>query len=95
MSVGPRSEKFNIVRNDHGRTQKCDLCVSVGKTNFTHHHTPDTINDVRDSVLVCKMQKFRTFISISSHQDFLSSMQAIALVRINENKPLQNAFKRI
>ena len=37
----PRSEKFNIVSNDHGRTQKRDFCVSVGKTNFTDHHTPD------------------------------------------------------
>ena len=55
MSVGSRSEKFNIVRNDHGRTQKCDFCVSVGKTNFTDHNTPDAINEFRDSVLVCKM----------------------------------------
>ena len=51
----PLSEKFNIVSNDHGRTQKCDFCVSVGKTNFTDHHTPDTIHGFRDSVLVCKI----------------------------------------
>ena len=25
MSVGPRAEKFNVVSNDNGRTQKCDL----------------------------------------------------------------------
>ena len=31
----PCSEKFNIVSNNHGRTQKCDFCVSVCKTNFT------------------------------------------------------------
>ena len=37
MSVGPRSEKFDIVSNYHGRMQKCDFCVSVGKTNFTDH----------------------------------------------------------
>ena len=55
MSVGSRSEKFNIVSNDHGRTRKCYFCVSVCKTNFTDHHTPDTINGFRDSVLVCKM----------------------------------------
>ena len=55
MSLGPRREKFNIVNNDHGRTQKCDFCVPVGKTNFTVHHTPDTITSFRESVLVCKM----------------------------------------
>ena len=43
MSVGPCSEKFNIVSNDHERTQKCDFCVSVCKTNFTDHQTPDKI----------------------------------------------------
>ena len=53
VSLGPSSEKFNIVSNDHGRTQKCDFCV--GKTNFTDRHTPDTINGFRNSVLVCKM----------------------------------------
>ena len=58
MSVRPRSEKFNIVSNDHGRTQKCDFCVSVVKTNFADHHTPDTINGFRDSFLVCKMHNF-------------------------------------
>ena len=51
----PRSEKFNIVNNDHGHTQKCDFCDSLGKTNFTDHHTLNTINGFRDSVLVCKM----------------------------------------
>ena len=55
MSGGPGSEKVNIVSNDHGLTQKCDFWVSVGKTNFTDLHTPNTKNDFRDSVLVCKM----------------------------------------
>ena len=44
MSVGPRSEKFSVASNDHGRTQKGDFCVSVGKTNFADHDTSDTIN---------------------------------------------------
>ena len=39
LCVDPRSEKF-IVSNDHGRTQKCDFCISVCKTNFTDHHKP-------------------------------------------------------
>ena len=56
VSFGPRSEKFNIVSNDHGRTQKCDFCVSVGKTNFTDRHTPGKLNGFRDSVVVCKMR---------------------------------------
>ena len=43
MSVGPRSEKFNIVSKDHGLTQKYDFCIPVRKTNFTDHHTPNTI----------------------------------------------------
>ena len=43
MPVSPRLEKVNIVNNDHGRTQKSDFLVSVGKTNFTDHHTPDTV----------------------------------------------------
>ena len=55
MSVGSRSEKFNIVSSDHERTQKCGFCASVCKTNLINYHTPDTINGFRDSVLVCKM----------------------------------------
>ena len=55
LSVGIRSEKFNIVSNDHGRMQKWDFCISVCKTNFTGHHTPNTIDGFGDSVLVCKM----------------------------------------
>ena len=43
MSVGSRSENFSIVSNDHGLTQMCNFCVSVGKTNFTDHHTLDPI----------------------------------------------------
>ena len=71
--------------------KKSDFCVSVCKTNFTDHHIPDTIHGLVDLVLVCKMheciQKFS--ISIPSQQ----AIQAIAMVY--ENKPLQNAFKRI
>ena len=67
MSVGPHLKKFNLESNDDWRTQKCDFCVSACKTNFTDHHTPDTIHGFRDSVLICKMhdcycsQKFRAF----------------------------------
>ena len=55
MSVGPCSEKVNMVSNDHGRIQKCDFCVLIGKINFADRGTPDTINAFRDSVLACKM----------------------------------------
>ena len=55
VSFGPRSEKFNIVSNDHGRTQKCDFCVLVCKTSFADHNTPDTIHGFRDSALISKM----------------------------------------
>ena len=97
VSFGPRSEKFNIVSNDHGRTQKCDFCVLISKTNFTDHHTPHTIHGFRDSVLVCNMHdcyctiRKISSISIPSHQ----AMHATAMARPYKNKPLQNAFKRI
>ena len=55
MPVGPRLEKFNIVSNDHGRTQKYGFCVLVGKTNFTDRDLPDTINSFSDSFLLCKI----------------------------------------
>ena len=51
----PRLEEFNIVSNNHERTQKCNFCVSVRKSNFTDHHTPNTIHSFRYSVLVCKL----------------------------------------
>ena len=91
MSIGPLSEKFNIVSSDHGRTQKCDFCVSVDKTNFTDHHTPDTINGFRDSVLFCKMhvcyctirKNFQHFHSFSSGLLIKQcKRQAIAIVRL-------------
>ena len=34
LSVGTRSEKFNIVSNDHGRTHKCDFSVFDQKYLF-------------------------------------------------------------
>ena len=90
MSIGPRSKKFNLVSNDHGRTQKCDFWVLVGKSNFTDHHTPDTINDFRDSVLVCKMQTFRALFPFLLIRRSHQAMQAFAMAKLNENKPLQN-----
>lgn len=34
VSVGPHSEKFNIVSKDHGQTQKCDFLFQTGNTLF-------------------------------------------------------------
>ena len=34
MSVGPHVEKFNIVSNDQGCTEKCDLIVLDHKCSF-------------------------------------------------------------
>ena len=82
MSVSPRSEKFNIASNDHGRTQKCDFCISVCKTSFTDYYIPDTIHSFRDSVLVCLMhdtQKSRAFPFLAPCQQ---AIQAIAIVRL-------------
>ena len=104
MSVSPCSEKFNIVSNDHGLTQKCDFCVSVGKANFADHHTPNSIGGFSDSVAVFKMhdcyctihKNFEHFHSFSSGLLTLITRQVIAMVRLNEkNKPFQNAFKHI
>ena len=77
---------FDIVSNDHGRAQKGYFCVSVCKTNFIDHHTPDTIDGFRDSVLVCKMYDYYCMIrKIFEHfHSFLSRevMQVIAVVRL-------------
>ena len=85
----PRSEKFTIVSNDHGHTEKGDLCVSVCKTNFRDHHTPNTIQGFTDSLLVCKMydcknmQKSVKYAQISSiFIPSLQAMQAIPMVRL-------------
>ena len=34
VSIGPSAEKFTIVSNDHGRTQKCYFSVLDGKYPF-------------------------------------------------------------
>ena len=101
MFLGPRSEKFNIVSNGHGRTLKCDCGVSVGKTNFRDHHTPDTIYGFKDLVLACKMhdcyytirKNFEHF--HSSHPAFSSSgklLQWLDYMRTNHFKMLLNVF---
>ena len=98
VSVGPPSEKFNMVNNDHWRTLKCNFCGSVGKTNFTEHDMPDAINGFRDSVLVCKLHDCYCTLRKNSFSSSLLiknyKRQAIAMVRlyVYENKPLQNAF---
>ena len=97
MSVSPRSEKFNIVNNDHGRKLKSDFCVSVAKTSFTDHHTPDTINGFMDSVLVCKMhdcycttsKNFELFHSFSSRN---KRLHCLDYRKTNHFKMLLNLF---
>ena len=67
------------------------------KKYFTDHDTPNIIQDFRDSVLVCIMHIVTAGCAkISSNILFLSiqAMQAI-MGRLDENKPLENAFKRI
>ena len=86
MSDGLRSEKFNIVSNDHGRTQK--FLRAVCKTNFTDHKTSATMHSFRDSILVVlEIQEYKTAtvryakissISIPCHR----SMQVIAIIRL-------------
>ena len=80
---------FNIVSNDHAKN---DFCVSVCKTNFTDHYTPDTVHglvetrfwSVKCTTVTVQYAKIsRT--SIPSHQ----AMPAIAMVRLYKDKPLQ------
>ena len=155
LCVGPCSEKFNIVSNDHGRTQKCDFCISVCKTNFTDHHKPGGClsNNWKPSflpflfassiylayifeasyyTLVMSVSK-KSSADLSEFEKYVVSnciqytvleiqfwsvkcttvtvryakiskisfpchhqaMLAIATIRLDINKPLQNAFKRI
>ena len=123
FSDGGPGEKFNIVSNDHGCTQKCDFCficqfspssfVSPGflcniekfgaeKIFYRPSHTIRKLHSFRDSVLLCKMYDCygRVRKRSSSNIPFLpfQTMQGIRLgtrARLDENKRLQNATKRI
>ena len=90
MFVGPRSKKFNIVSDNHGRTQKCDFCISVCKINFTDHHKllQYTILEIRFWSLKCTTVTVRR--KLEHFFSFPSGMQAIAMVY--EIKALQNAL---
>ena len=55
MSVGPRTEKFDIIGNDHAGFLQ-SLREFGARKYFTYHHTPNTIQGFGNSVLVCKMQ---------------------------------------
>ena len=93
-----RSEKFNTVGNNHGRTQKCDFCISVCKTNFKDHHTPYNIHGFRDLVLVCKMHVcYSTIGKNAEHFDFhsfpsTSSDARSDYMKTNHFKMLLNVF---
>ena len=58
--------------------QKCDFCVSVGKTNFTDHHAPDTINGFKDLILVCKMHD--CYCTIRKSFEHFYSMKLMLLI---------------
>ena len=99
MSVDAHSEKFNIVSNDHGRTQKSNFAFQFVKPilqTITHRiRSSNTIDGFRDSVLVCKMhdcmirKNFKHYgISIPSHQ----ATQAFTTSGLDESKPLQDAI---
>ena len=99
VSFGPRSEKFNIVSNDHRRTQKCDFCVLVCKTNFTDLTQYKVLEihfwSVKHATVTVRYAKTSS-ISIHSYQ----VMQAGQCKRsqwsdYHESKPFQNAFKHI
>ena len=94
------SEKFNMVSNDHGRKQKCDFCVSLFKTNFTDHHTPDTIHmvletwfwSVKCTTVTLRCAKILS-ISIPSHNvSQCKRLQWLDYMKTNHFKMLLNAF---
>ena len=66
-----------MVSNDHGRTQKCDFCILVCKTNFIDHHTLHTLHGFRDSVLVYKMYDCMIRKNFEHFHSFHPGMQAI------------------
>ena len=67
-------KKFNIVSKNHGRTQKCDFCVSVDKTNLQSitHLIQYTVLDIQFWSIKCTTATVRygkiSNISIPSHQ---------------------------
>ena len=79
MSVGPRLEKFNLVSNNHIRTKSVIFAFQFVKPSL------QTI-----TLVTIRYAKISS-ISIPSYQ----VMQAIAMFRLYENKPLQNAFEPI
>ena len=85
MSVDPPSEKFNIVSNQHG-------LIKPILQNLTHliQYTVLEIQfwSVNCTTVTVRYAKISSM-SITSHQ----AMQDVAIFRIYENKPLQNAFK--
>ena len=86
--------KFNIVSNDHGRRQKWDFCVSVGKTTFTNHYTADTKSGFRDSVLVSKM--YDCYCTIRKNFENFQAMQAAKrLQRLDYMYMKTNHFKML
>ena len=67
---------------------------------FTDDHTPYTIYVFGDSILVCKVHVCYCMIRKNFEQHVMSFLpiqptKAIIMVRLDENKPLRNAFKLI
>ena len=77
--------------------QRWDFCVSVCKSNFTDHHTTNRIHGFRYSVLVCKIHDCMIRKNFEHFHSFPSSDASDyhRMGRLDENKPLQSAFKRI
>ena len=67
------------------------------KIFFTDHGTPNTIHSFGDSVLVCKMHNSYCMIRKNFQQHLIPfhSSNVSNYNRLDENKPLQNACKRI
>ena len=96
-----RSEKVNIVSNNHGCMQKCNFCNSVGKTNLQTiaHLIQCTVLQIQFWSVKCTAATVRyakiLSISIPSHQAFSSSgklLQWLDYMKTNHFKMLLNVF---
>ena len=93
MYAIPRSEKFNIVSDNHGHAIFAFQFVKPILQAITHliQYTVLEIQFWSVKCTTVTVQYARNIEHFHSHQ----AMQAVVMVRLYENKPLQNAFERI
>ena len=96
MSVGLHLEKSNIASNDQDARKITIFVFQFAKPilQTITHLIQYTVLEIQFWSVKCTtvtVQYARNIEHFHSHQ----AMQAIVMVRLYENKPLQNTFKRI